>query len=61
MSLQTLLGFYRAHWLSLTLGLVITALYLTSALINEDYDYALAGVVLVVFGVGWLWRRHESA
>lgn len=61
MVLRTVLDFYRAHWLALTLGSGITALYLMSALVHEDYDYALAGVALLVFGVGWLWRRHDSA
>lgn len=56
---RTVLGFYRAHWISLTLGLGIMGLYLASALIHEDYWYALAGAIVIVAGVGWLWRRYE--
>lgn len=59
MSLRTVLGFYRTHWLALSLGLGIMALYLTSALVHEDYGYALAGSAVLVLGVGWLWQRYE--
>lgn len=59
MSVRTVVGFYRAHWLSLTLCLGIMALYLTSALAHQDYWYALAGVIVLALCVGWLWRRYE--
>lgn len=59
MVVRTVFEFYRSYWLPLTLGLGIMALYLASAMIHEDYWYALAGVVVIVAGVGWLWRRYE--
>lgn len=59
MPVRTVVGFYRAHWLSLTLCLGIMALYLTSALVHGDYWHALAGVVFLALVVGWLWRRYD--
>lgn len=59
MSVRTVVGFYRTHWLSLTLCLGIMALYFASALAHGDYWYALAGAVALVCAVGWLWRRYE--
>lgn len=59
MFVRTVFEFYRAHWISLTFGLGIMALYLASAMAHRDYWYALAGVIMVVSGVGWLWRRYE--
>ncbi|MFC6905938.1 LPXTG cell wall anchor domain-containing protein [Halalkalicoccus tibetensis] len=59
MSVRTVLGFYRAYWLSLSLCLGIMALYLTSALVHGDYWYALAGMLVLTAGLGWLWRRYD--
>ncbi|ADJ14107.1 hypothetical protein [Halalkalicoccus jeotgali] len=59
MSVRTALGFYRAHWLSLTMVAVVMALYFTSALLHGDYWHVLAGALVLALGVGWLWRRYE--
>jgi membrane protein YdbS with pleckstrin-like domain len=59
MSVRTVFGFYRAYWLSLTLVLSIMALYFASAFAHEDYWHVLAGVAVLVVGIGWLWRRYE--
>lgn len=59
MFVRTVFEFYRTHWLPLTLGLGIMSLYLASAMIHGDYWYALVGVIVIVTGVGWLWRRYE--
>ena len=59
MAVRTIVRFYRSYWLALTLCLGIMSLYLVSALVHGDYWYALAGVLAVVAGVGWLWRRYE--
>lgn len=59
MSARTVVGFYRAHWLSLTLVLGIMALYFASALIHQDYWYALAGALVLLLIIGWLWHRYE--
>lgn len=56
---RTAFEFYRTYWLPLTLGLGLMALYLVSATIHEDYWYALVGILVIVAGVGWLWRRYE--
>lgn len=58
MSVRTVFGFYRAHWLSLTLAFSIMALYSASAIIHEDYWYVLGGAIILGLGVGWLWRRY---
>ncbi len=59
MSSRTVVGFYRAYWLPLTLCLGIMALYFTSALAYEDYWYALAGAIVLVAALAWLWRRYD--
>jgi hypothetical protein len=59
MSVRTAVDFYRTYWLSLSLCLGIMALYLVSALAHGDYWHALAGVIAIALGVGWLWRRYE--
>ncbi|MCH7659930.1 MAG: hypothetical protein IH933_04930 [Euryarchaeota archaeon] len=61
MSVRTAFGFYRAHWLSLTLVFSIMALYFVSALVHEDYWHMVAGAVILLGGVGWLWRRYDPS
>lgn len=59
MSVRTVVGFYRAHWLSLTLVAGIMGLYFASALAHGDYWYALAGALALALVVGWLWSRYD--
>lgn len=59
MSVRTVVGFYRAHWLSLMLMGGIMALYFSSALVHEDYWHVLAGGLAFALVLGWLWSRYD--
>lgn len=61
MSVRTVVGFYRAHWLSLTMVSGIMSLYFASALVHGDYWHVLAGSSALALFVGLLWRRYDRS
>lgn len=59
MGVRTVAGFYRHHWVVFTFLAALMFIYLLSALINRDYGYAAAGVLVTAGVVGFLWRRYD--
>lgn len=60
MSVRTVIEFYRAYWLSLTLCFVVLGVYFASALAHGDYRYVVAGAITLAAVVGLLWGRHRQ-